>query len=189
MCQFGFDEIKILIWLQENMRSAFMDIFMKFITSIGDSGAIWIIFSFIFIFMKNHRKMGIRVIVSLLFSGLICNLILKNYIARIRPYEVYSYIDLIIERQKDFSFPSGHTSASFAAAAAIYKSKLMYRKFNLGYLFIALAILISFSRLYLFVHYPSDVLGGLITGLISAELAFLLVERLYKKFKLGKKIS
>lgn len=182
MCQVGFNEIKFLIWIQENMRSDFMDMFMKFLTKIGDSGAIWIIFSVIFLAMTKHRKMGLRVAFSLVFSALICNLILKNYVARIRPYDVYTYIELIIEKQNDFSFPSGHTSASIAAATAIFKSKFMYKKFNLGYLFIILAVLMSFSRLYLFVHYPTDVLGGIITGLLCAELAFIVVERLYKEF-------
>jgi len=183
MYHVGFNEKNLLIWIQENMRSDFMDIFMKFLTKIGDNGAIWIIFAVVFLAITKHRKMGLRVAFSLVFSALIGNLILKNYVARIRPYDVYTYIELIIEKQNDFSFPSGHTSASIAAAVTIFKSKFMYKKFNLGYLSIILAVLISFSRLYLFVHYPTDILGGIITGLLCAELAFILVERLYKEFE------
>lgn len=182
MCQGALNEIKILIWIQENMRSDFMDLIMKFFTKIGDVGFIWIVFGLIFLAIAQYRKMGLRVIISIAFSALICNLILKNYVARTRPYEIYSYIDLIIEKQNDFSFPSGHTSASFAAAVAIYKSKFMYKKFNLSYAFIILAIIMSFSRLYLFMHYPTDILGGIITGILSAELACVLVDKAYARF-------
>lgn len=183
MCQLGFNEIKFLIWIQENMRSDIMDEIMKFLTKIGDMGAIWILFGLIFIALAKHRKIGFRVMLSIVFSALICNLILKNYVARIRPYDAYTYIDLIIDKQNDFSFPSGHTSASIAAASAIFKSKLKYKKIDLGIIFIVLALLMSFSRMYLFMHYPSDVLGGIITGLLSAELAYLVVEKVYKVFE------
>lgn len=183
MDNLGLNEIKFLIWIQENMRSDFMDASMKFFTKIGDTGMIWIIFGLIFLAVAKYRKIGFRVIFSIFFSALICNLILKNYVARIRPYDLYTYVELIIEKQNDFSFPSGHTSASIAAAVAIFKSKLMYKKMNLGYLFLILALVMSFSRMYLFMHYPSDVLGGIITGILSAKLSFLLVEKLYGKFE------
>ncbi len=183
MCQIGYNEIKLLLWIQENLRSDFLDSFMKMITRLGDVGIIWIIIGVIFIISSKNRKMGFSVLLSLVFSAIICKLILKNYVARIRPYEVYSYIDLIIDKQVDYSFPSGHTSASIAASFAILKSNFSYKKFNLGYIFIGLAILISFSRLYLFMHYPTDVLGGLITGLISAELAIFTVGRISMRLK------
>lgn len=178
MCSIAFNEIKFLIWIQENMRSSLMDEIMKLFTKLGDKGLVWIFIGLVFLSLSKYRKTGLTIIISLLFSFIICNLMLKNYVARIRPYDFYPYIDLIIDKQNDFSFPSGHASASFAAAASIYYSKLKYKKINIAYVFIIIAVLISFSRMYLFVHYPSDILGGLITGIISADIARFIVGKI-----------
>lgn len=184
MCPITFNEIRMLLWIQNHLRSPIIDEIMKFFTAIGNKGAIWIIICIGLIIYKSKREVGFKVALSLIFSIIICNLILKNYVARIRPFDAYKYIDLIVNKPKDFSFPSGHTSASFAAALVMFKSSLKIKGYKIGWIVIAIAIAISFSRLYLFVHYPSDVLGGILTGVISYELAMWIypyIRRFFKK--------
>ena len=104
---------------------------------------------------------------SLAVGALITNVFLKNAVARIRPYDLYPVIELLVEKQTDFSFPSGHTCASFAAAL-VYLRMFPERK---GWGFVILAVLIGFSRLYVGVHYPTDVLGGFFVGWLAGILA------------------
>lgn len=184
MCPITFNEIRMLLWIQDHLRSPLMDEFMKLFSKIGNAGTVWIIICIGLLLYKSTRETGIRVAISLILSLIICNLILKNYVARIRPFDAYKYIDLIISKPTDFSFPSGHTSASFAAALTMFKSGIKIKGYKVGWIFIAIAVIISFSRLYLFVHYPSDVLGGVLTGMISYELAmwsYPHIRRIFKK--------
>ena len=103
---------------------------------------------------------------------IICNLILKNAVARIRPFDVNPAVELLIAKPGDYSFPSGHTAASFAAVTALYLAKEKY-----WYLALILSIAIAFSRLYLYVHYPTDILGGLVVGIGSGILAYLILKK------------
>ncbi|WP_338536273.1 phosphatase PAP2 family protein [Helicovermis profundi] len=180
-----FNELRILLWIQYHLRSEFLDNVMKFFTTIGNTGLVWIFVAIIMVVVKKTRKKGFLVLLALVLSYIICNLIFKNILMKPRPFEVYKYIDLIIKKPSGYSFPSGHTSSSIAAAYVIYKSSLFYKKINLGYLAFFVAIMISFSRLYLFVHYPSDVLGGILTGIIAGDLAIWIMGkydlRKYKK--------
>lgn len=162
----------ILLFIQEYIRYGWMEPFWKFITSLGDSGWFWIVLSLLFLIPKKTRKAGIAGILALVIGALITNVTLKNWVARIRPYEVVDGLKLLIERQHDFSFPSGHTCASFAAALAYYR--FLPRKWGIAS--IVLAALIGFSRLYVGVHYPSDVLAGLLVGAFAAWAAGYLVK-------------
>ena len=110
-------------------------------------------------------------------GALITNVFLKNAVARIRPYDAVETIVPLVGKLSDYSFPSGHTCASFASAFVYYR--LLPRKY--GILTMILAVLISFSRLYLGVHYPTDVLGGFFIGLLSSILAYQIVESYLKK--------
>lgn len=151
----------ILLWIQEFLRnSLFTPIFVT-ITHLGDGGAIWIIISLLLLIFKKTRRMGALCIAALLGSLIVNNLILKNLVARIRPYEVIDGLNLLIEKQKDLSFPSGHSGASFAAAVTIFQC---IKNKKIGIIAIIFASLIAFSRLYVGVHYPTDVLVGIITG-------------------------
>lgn len=156
----------ILLWIQENIRNSVLNIFFTHITKLGDMGAIWILLSLILIIFKKTRKVGMVSLASLFFTFLVNNMFLKEYIARIRPYEVITGLQLLIEKQTDFSFPSGHTGSSFASAVVLYK---MLPK-TYGIPAIILAILITISRLYVGVHYPSDVIVGLIIGTVIAMI-------------------
>ena len=104
-------------------------------------------------------------------DALLCNLILKPLVARIRPYDVNTAVQLLVSKPVDYSFPSGHTAASFASVVALF----MAGERKLWKPALVLAVLIAFSRLYLYVHYPTDVLGGLILGLIAGYLGSRLV--------------
>ena len=171
-------EFAILDFIRENFTSAPMDSIMKFITFFGNAGWFWIVLSLVLAFIPKTRKIGLTACCALLFSLIFCNLTLKPLIARTRPYDVIEGIKLIIEAEHDYSFPSGHTSASFAAAVSIF----YYDKKWFGISALVFATLIAFSRLYLYVHFPTDVLGGLVLGIVCATLAFFTVKFGYKKF-------
>jgi len=164
-------ELSILGFLQ-NLRFDFLDSFFVFITHLGDKGALWIILGFTLCFMPKYKRAGICVLLALLISFVICNLTLKPIISRIRPYEYIEDIKLLIGKPKDFSFPSGHSSSSFCAAFSVWlKNK------KIGTVCIIIAGLIAFSRLYLHVHFPSDVLVGIAIGILSAISANLIIEK------------
>lgn len=136
---------------------------MCFITKLGDAGIIWIGLAVILLLLPKTRKTGLVMMAALCIDLIVCNGILKNLFARLRPCDVNTQIQLLIARPDDFSFPSGHTAASFTAVAALYFSgerKLWKPAF-------ILACLIAFSRLYLYVHYPTDILGGIFVGLVA----------------------
>ncbi len=156
----------ILIWLHSVLVDSGLSPIVIFITKLGDSGAIWLFLSIALLFSKKTRQIGIMSLLALLCSFIINNLVLKNLIARIRPYDVLSGVLLLIEKQSDFSFPSGHTASSFSVAVIIFKELPL----NYGIPAILLAVLIGISRLYLGVHYPSDVLCGALFGSIIAIL-------------------
>lgn len=158
-------DMAILDLIQSNIRTGFMDAIMPFITQLGDAGLMWIILSIGLIIPKKTRKIGFVMIIALILNGIICNIILKPMLARIRPFDVNTAIKLLINKPRDFSFPSGHTSASFTAASVLF-----FRKSKLFVPSLVLAFLISFSRLYLYVHYPSDVLAGLVLGILCGYI-------------------
>ena len=165
-------ELKILDWLQ-TIHTPIGDAFMCFITSLGNVGAIWIVLSVVLIAIPKTRKSGIIVAAALIIDAVLCSGILKNVFRRIRPFDVNTAIQVLITKPRDFSFPSGHTSASFAAATALYLAK----ERKLFATTLVLACLITFSRMYLYVHYPTDVLGGMIIGVISGALGYWLVKK------------
>lgn len=153
----------ILLLIQEHIRQPWMDGFWKGITHLGDAGLFWIILAVALLLWKRTRLAGLSASVALAVGAVITNLALKNMVARVRPYEVVGGLARIIEQQHDFSFPSGHTCASFAAAFALYKT--LPKRWGVPCL--VLAALISLSRLYVGVHYPSDVLGGALIGILA----------------------
>lgn len=123
--------------------------------------------------IPKTRKVGILVSVALLLDVLTCNVILKPLIARTRPYDVNTAVELLIRAPRDYSFPSGHTAASFAAAAALWFAD----KKKLAIPALVLAVLIAFSRMYFYVHYPTDVLGGAILGMVCGWLSYKLLSK------------
>lgn len=180
-------DLPILDWIAANLWCPVLDTLMPIITLLGDAGIFWIAVSVLFMLTKKYRKTGIGMMLALMMGLLVCNIWLKPTIARIRPYDFKEehlgvIVNLLIEKQHDFSFPSGHTIASFEAAVVIL---LGGRK--LGIPAMILAFLIAFSRLYLYVHYPTDVIFSMILGsifaLIGHWLAQKIMDRLPTKLK------
>lgn len=124
---------------------------------------IWILLAAVLLIIPRTRKSGLIMAAALCVDLVLCNSIMKPAFARIRPFDVNTAVSLLVARPGDFSFPSGHTAASFTAVAALYfagKGKLWKPA-------LLLAVLIAFSRLYLYVHYPTDILGGMAVGVIA----------------------
>lgn len=171
-------EIKILDFVRDNLACPLLDTLMSIITKFGDGGIFWIAVAVIMIIFKKTRKTGISMGAALLIGLIVGNLLLKNIVARTRPYDVNTNIELLIKRLSDYSFPSGHTLASFEAAVV-----LLIRDKRFGIPAIILASLVAFSRIYLYVHYPTDVLGGIILGTVIAFIACKLIDRIYLRFE------
>ena len=140
---FKFDS-SILLWIQDNVRSDFLTPIMKVITHLGDKGILWILVTLALLWYYKTRKLGVRCMVSMVIGLVITNLILKNWVARIRPYELIQGLECIVKKADDYSFPSGHTTNSLACAWVIFRRTP--KKWGVPALI--LAILISLSRLY-----------------------------------------
>ena len=157
-------DLPILDWIQAHMQCTFLDKAMPIVTLFGDGGVFWILVAVALLFFAKYRKTGFSMGMALILGLLVCNIFLKPQVARIRPYnfQLQEYgreITLLVKGLNDYSFPSGHTIASFEACTV-----LMLHDKRLGIPATVLAILIAFSRLYLYVHWPTDVLGGILVG-------------------------
>mgnify|MGYP003524943167 FL=1 len=171
-------DLPILNWIQAHLQSTFLDFIMPYITILGDAGIFWIACAVILMLIPKHRKAGFSMGIALIFGVVVCNMILKPLVGRIRPYNYNLEVlklqwqdflvhgKLLVETPHDFSFPSGHTIASFEASVALYKNNK-----RLGIPALILASLISFSRMYLYVHYPTDVIASVILGTVFALIA------------------
>lgn len=185
-CAISFD-LPILDWIQANMQSGFMDKFMPFITVFGDAGIFWMVCSALLFIFPKTRKTGLGMAIAMVFGLIVCNMTLKPLVARIRPYDLQLQefgvtIQLLSGAMHDFSFPSGHTIASFEAAVVLLKNSK-----KMGIPAMILAVLISFSRLYLYVHYPTDVLASIILGTLFALIGDALAGWIAPKLRFGKK--
>ena len=176
MEQLSLWELNILDFIQENLRCGFLDWFFSTITRLADSGIFWILLAVTLLLFKKTRKTGLMMGVALLFGLVVGNMTLKPLIARIRPYDLNPSVTLLIDKLHDYSFPSGHTLSSFEGATV-----LMIRDKRFGIPAIILAALIALSRLYLYVHYPTDVLAGAILGAAFGFLAVAVVNAIDEK--------
>ena len=152
-------EFAILDWIQAHLRCGFLDAVLPAISRTANHGELWIILAVILLLIRGQRKYGASVACGLILDLVSCNIILKPLIGRIRPFAVNGLVELLIAAPTDASFPSGHTAASFAAVFALKTAGSPLWKPAL-----AVALVIAFSRLYLYVHWPSDLLGGALLG-------------------------
>ncbi len=159
---------KMLFAIQK-IQHPFLDRFMLFCTQIGNGGIIWILFSIIYI-LCGKKKEGVLVLATLGVCAFIVNLLIKPIFTRKRPFETFHHIQVRIKPPFGTSFPSGHTATSFASTTAILLLGLPF-----GWLACILAVCIAVSRIYLFVHYPSDVIGGAVIGILIAIVVVALV--------------
>ena len=168
-------EFQILDMINQ-MHSSFGDVFFPIVTALGNKGHIWILLTIILLLPEKTRKSGVILGIALCVDLVLCNGILKNLFARVRPFNVNTAVQLLIPRPLDYSFPSGHTAASFAAVAALRTARSPLWKPSL-----VLAAVIAFSRLYLYAHWPTDILGGILVGTLAGWLGAKLVQLLAKK--------
>lgn len=168
-------DFSILDFIQNNLKNMGLDWVMPKISALGNAGLIWIVISIIMLSIKKYRKCGVTLVIGLLLGLLIGNIILKPLVARLRPCWINTEIALLISTPKDFSFPSGHTLSSFIAAIILLKEDKRF-----GYVAMVLAILIAFSRMYLYVHFPSDILAGIILAVIISFIASKISNRILR---------
>ena len=154
-------DLRLLNWIHEHLACSFLDFLMPKITFLGNGGLIWIAAAIIMIFFKKYRKIGIMIGTGLSAGVIIGNILLKNLIARERPCWINETVQKLISTPQDYSFPSGHTLSSFVAATII-----MHSDRRMGIAAYVFASIIAFSRLYLYVHFPTDILAGALLGII-----------------------
>ena len=165
-------EANVLLFIQSNIRCSFLDAVMRFFSFIGEAGAAWLILAVILIMRPQTRSGGLLMLICLLAGFLLNNIFIKNLVQRPRPYDVIPNLTSILGEVAEWSFPSGHTCSSFACATAL---TLVFGK-NGAWAFIP-ASLIAVSRIYAGVHYPSDILGGMLVGTCLALLLFNVIKR------------
>lgn len=171
-------DASLLLYLQENVRNPILTKVLVFITTLGNGGFVFILFGALLLVFKKTRKDGILYSLALILNLLLTNLVLKNLFMRPRPYTVIEGLTILINPPHGYSFPSGHTSAAFCLAMILF---FINKKASVvAFLF---AVMMGFSRMYTGVHYPTDVLGGAITGVISA-----LIVGLVNNFVIPKKV-
>ena len=152
-------ELSILDWIQANLRCGFLDAVLPAISWTCNHGELWILLALCLVAVKRYRRQGWTVVLALVLDLVCCNMILKPWIGRIRPFAINTAVELLTAPPLDASFPSGHTAVSFAAVFALRAAGSPLWKPAL-----AVAVVIAFSRLYLYVHWPTDVLGGALLG-------------------------
>ena len=175
-------ELAMLDWMQAHLRCGVLDAVMPAVSWICNHGEVWILLAAILLAIPKTRKAGFCLACGLLVDLLVCNLWLKPMIGRVRPFAVNPNVSLLISPPSDASFPSGHTASSFAAVAALKTADSRLWKPAL-----ALAAVIAFSRLYLYAHWPTDILGGIAVGILAGWLGAKLAERLEAAYHRRKK--
>lgn len=168
-------EAEVLFWIRDNLTCGFMDWLMSTVSLLCTADIIWFVLAAVQIYRKDTRKVGVTLLLALIISIIICNGILKPTVERIRPYDEFG-VSLIVPASSEFSFPSGHTTGVTVVTAVLLKH---FRKW--GYLMSIFAVMVMFSRMYLFMHYPTDILGGIAVGIVSVILAHVIMSYLDRR--------
>ena len=174
-------EFSFLYFLQ-SLRFPLLDTLMVALTKLGDDGLIWIGIGVLMLCFKKTRTCGVGILAALVLKTLVGNIILKNLFMRDRPCWIDPSVALLIKSPSSYSFPSGHTFDAFAASVTIF---FHHRKIGIAAL--VLAFLIALSRLYLFVHFPTDVLASMVLGTLIAWIVAVGMEKLKEKRKIKQK--
>ncbi len=157
----------ITLAFSELVNAEFLDVFMVFVTRLADSGAIWILLGAVLLCFKKTRKCGFVMLLSLLCAFVISEFTIKPIFGRLRPFEAIDNLRLIIPPPSGASFPSSHATTSFAAALVMYRFNKTYGVYALIF-----AFFVAISRVYLCVHFFSDVLIGSLLGYAIGFFAF-----------------
>ena len=170
-------EGEILMWIQQHLRCGVLTPLMRILSTLGNGGAFWIVLTVLLLMLRRTRRTGAFCAVGMLLTFVAVNLLLKPLVGRTRPYELFDALSVLVKLPGDASFPSGHSANSMACAWAIFRT--MDKKYGVPAL--VLALLIALSRLYVGVHFPSDVLAGLIIGGAMSELSLRLLPRMLRR--------
>ncbi|MBQ7744810.1 MAG: phosphatase PAP2 family protein [Ruminococcus sp.] len=171
--QFDF---AILDWIQANLKCGFLDFLMPKITLLGEYGIFLILIGIALLFWRSHRVCGIAELSGLAGGFVIGNILLKNLVARQRPCWINTDVAMLVAVPADYSFPSGHTLHCFIAATVLF-----YYDRRLGIPAAVMAVMVAFSRLYLYVHFPTDVLAGAVLGVAIGAITICVVEAIRKR--------
>ncbi len=172
----------VLNFIQNHLANPVLDFFFKLYTHLGDGGICMILLALICLCFKKTRKMGCVIAISLMIGTVFTNFLIKPLVGRIRPYDnidwspLKSAADLLIKAPTDPSFPSGHTTACVETAFAIFFCNKKW-----GTVALVAAALVAFSRMYLYVHYFTDILGGIVIGTCAAIAAYFIVKAIWPK--------
>lgn len=176
-------DFSILNGIQESLKCPFLDAIMVFLSYLTTSGIIWIVLGIILTCIKKTRVVGIIVLMALALGFLTGDVLLKHLVNRPRPFTVNTDVELLVKAPTTASFPSTHSTL-----AAAVTTVLLVKKRGLGFIALALTICIAFSRLYLYMHYPTDVLCGLLLGVLCGIGALLIARAMKLENRLtGKK--
>ena len=170
-------ERDILLWIHGNLRFAALTPVMKVLSLMGDKGLFWIALTVVLLIFRKTRRVGIYCAASMILTFLVVNCAIKPLIARVRPYDLFTEIQILTHAEHDFSFPSGHSANSFAVAWVLFR--MTPKKY--GVPAVILAALIAFSRLYVGVHYPTDVLAGTAIAIVLAEVSLHILRQFERK--------
>lgn len=179
-------DFTILNWIHENLVCDFLDKLMPAVSFLGNAGWIFILFAVIMLCIPKTRKWGASLGTALIFGLVFGNMLIKNAVARTRPYDMVEGITLLVDKLKDYSFPSGHTMAAFEffGVLCMMPIKKIYKV--LAGIF---AFLMAFSRLYLYVHFPSDVIAGMVLGFLFGIMAVRIVNMIDEEQKIKKQLK
>lgn len=169
-------DFSILDYIQQHLRCNILDAIMPLITLFGEYGIWWICVTLMFIALRTRRSCGLTLAAGIVICALLGNVLLKNIIARDRPCWINESIDMLVKVPHDYSFPSGHTMISFTCAVI-----LVFFDKKLGIPAIILAAAVGCSRMYLYVHFPTDVFAGMIIGIAIGVITSITMRRLVFK--------
>ena len=169
-------DASVITAIYENVHSAFLTMFFRIVTLLGEGGIFWIAVAVILLFFKKTRRSGICIGASLFIGVIVGNGIIKNVVARPRPYDAIAGIESVVSHLSDYSFPSGHSLCCFEAATALAMNRTKWAiPAYVG------AVLVAVSRLVLFVHYPTDVICGALLGVLFGVLGSLAAGAIYDR--------
>lgn len=166
-------DFSILYWIQDNLRNSFMDFVMPLFSNLQDGGLIWISIAVVMLFFKRTRYCGIAVLLAMGIDTLITEYGIKNIVCRVRPCNLVDDVNMLVEKPNSYSFPSNHSASAFAGAVAVM---LTIKKKAWTIPAFVFSGIISFSRMYVFVHFPSDVFAGILLGSAVAVLVCFLMK-------------
>jgi len=171
-------DAKIILWIQENLRNPILSSIFITITKTGDAGFLFIVLGSLLLCFSRTRKTGAVFLLALVLNFILNTLILKNIFARPRPFQSLEMLSTLVPSPPGFSFPSGHTSSAFSCMVTLFFTGKKFAPYALIY-----SILMGFSRVYVGVHYPSDVIIGALVGVVCAYLSVFVSNAYEKRFK------